>query len=1318
MRFFFIAIILLINNYSIAKSSDNFYFRQIPLFDDMLSYINNIHISQKNGIIWIGTPEGLIRFDGKGKKIYTHSDNNPNSIPDGNILNIVEDKNNIWILTSRGIAIYSYDYDNFKIPLINGKPIIAYSAYIVNDGILFGGVNKIYKYFYNSNTFKEIATIDKPKNLGLNSIILLSEEKLLCTSRWHGLFIINIKNGNIIKSEFDKCSSHPMSIIMDNKRRIWLSDFNHGLKCLNDKGEVIKHYTTKNSNLSNNIILDLKEINNNIWIGTDGGGINILDPENNEFKVMKHISGDTHSLPVNTITCISGNNPNNVWAGSTRGGLIYIKKVNMINYSETILGYNKALSEKAVLTLSYNKDKNILWIGTDGGGINSFNLENKIFKHYPTTWGDQISSICDISEKQMLISIFSRGIYYFDKTNGNKIQLNIEDEELNKTLFYSGKSVLLHKYNDNILLLSDFIYKYNLKNHKIDTVKYENGIRNNESFYFISEDNDAIYFNDQHSVYKFTKNNDILYKLISVPLKTQLYSIARDKNKKFWIGTSDGLKFWNEKDSIIHPVKTSLFKRVNSVICDSCGNIWIGAEQKLFVYKPQENKFIMFDESDGVLPNEFSRTARVLLQDNNLFMGGKNGLLYVDTDIYNMFKYNIVPPVLITDFSINGENQKFKIKDNQITIPWNSKNIKINTIVKDEDILRNKLYSYNINGTIKNTFVPEIFIHSLKPGTYPIKLSYDLKDGNKVKDILLLTITVLPPWYATWWFMLLCVISVISLITGMFIYFVRKKENKLKWIMKEHEQKIYEDKVRFLINISHELRTPLTLIHAPLNRILKNIDKNSSMYEALFKIYRQANRMKEIINMVLDIRRMETGFNTISLKKQNFNEWLENVGEEFKDECSLKNVTLIINKDYDINEFAFDKNKCTIILTNLLSNALKHSPENSTITVSSQINREKNTIRITVTDEGKGIKSDEIEKLFVRFYQGENETGGSGIGLSYAKTLVEQHGGIIGAYPNKEKGASFFFEIPINMSNDETLTCQPKEYINELFGNENSNDIMSKSNQAENYNIENIKLLFIDDNKSLTDFMAEEMKYYYKDIVTSNSGKNILNEIEKIKPDIIVSDVMMPDMNGFEFCKAIKENINISHIPVILLTAITDGQSKEYGYKVGADAYMSKPFQTEELKNVIDNIIFNRKKAKEHYQNFGFLPEPTKETFSMADENFMKKLNKIIYDNIDNTNLDINLICNEIGMSRTSLYTKLKVITEMGANEYINKVRLEKAITLILSDKYTVNDIATMVGFNTSRYFSTAFKQYTGMTPTQYKNSNKNQDIEKNKCME
>ena len=326
LKLLIIAFILLTHNIVLADNNEeHYYFKQIQLFDDMTSFINQIHINTENGILWIATPEGLIRFDGKLRKRYSHVNNNQSSIPGENVTKIIEDKNNtMWVLTSGGIAKYSAEYDNFTIPQIDNKNITAYSACLTENGILFGGNNRIYKYSYDTRNFEEVCKLETKSNLMFNSIINLGNGKILCASKWYGLIMIDLNTGLQVKSDFDNFSTHPMAFIKDSKERLWLSDFNQGLKCFDTKGKLIHHYTVNNSELSNNIILDIKEINNNIWLGTDGGGINILNPETGEIKVMQHISGDVHSLPVNTITCLYGNGYENIWAGSTRGGLIYI----------------------------------------------------------------------------------------------------------------------------------------------------------------------------------------------------------------------------------------------------------------------------------------------------------------------------------------------------------------------------------------------------------------------------------------------------------------------------------------------------------------------------------------------------------------------------------------------------------------------------------------------------------------------------------------------------------------------------------------------------------------------------------------------------------------------------------------------------------------------------------------------------------------------------------------------------------------------------------------------------------------------------------
>ena len=724
----------------------------------------------------------------------------------------------------------------------------------------------------------------------------------------------------------------------------------------------------------------------------------------------------------------------------------------------------------------------------------------------------------------------------------------------------------------------------------------------------------------------------------------------------------------------------------------------------LFAWLIKEKKFVLFGESDGVILNEYLSKPQLLSMQGEVYMGGVKGLLHINSNL--PLTTSELPQLQLSDVIINGESVNNELSGNPkgISAPWNS-NITIRVMSKEEDIFRQKVYKYQIEGLNDQqieSYNPELAIRSLPPGSYKIMASCTAKDGSWIPSQEVLELTILPPWYRTWWFILSCAIFVAAVIIETFRRTLKRKEEKLKWAMKEHEQQVYEEKVRFLINISHELRTPLTLIHAPLSRILKSLSSDDNHYLPLKAIYRQSQRMKNLINMVLDVRKMEVGESKMQIQPHPLNQWIEHVSQDFINEGEAKNVRIRYTLDPRIETVSFDKDKCETILSNLLINALKHSPENTEITITSELLPEAGRVRISIIDQGNGLQQVDIRKLFTRFYQGTGEQSGTGIGLSYSKILVELHGGSIGARNNQETGATFFFELPLKQGIEEII-CQPKAYLNELISDDKNEHIPNENN----FDTTPYTILVVDDNPDLTDFLKKSLGEYFKRIVIASDGVEALQLIKNHAPDIIVSDVMMPRMNGYELCKNMKEDITISHIPIILLTARDDKQSQLSGYKNGADGYLTKPFEIEMLMEIVRNRLKNREATKKRYLNAGLIPAVEESTFSQADETFLLKLNQIIQENLDSSSLDVTFICKEIGMSRASLYNKLKALTDMGANDYINKFRMEKAITLITGTEMSFTEIAEKVGFTTSRYFSTAFKQYTGDTPTQYKEKRK-----------
>lgn len=1283
----------------------HYYYKQISLKDGLPSTVRCI-LTDEQGFVWIGTRSGLGRYDGHELKKYIHQADHPHSLPHNLINQITEDKqNNIWILTDKGVACYQRQSDDFFIPTDEkGNNILAYSTCLMKDGVLFGSQNKVYFYNYQNSSLRLLQTFNQEPNFNITLLSLWNAHTLLCCSRWQGLLLLDLNTGKHSPPPFD-CGKEIMNMLIDSQNRIWIAPYNEGIRCFTPDGKQLASYTTHNSNLNNNVVLSLAEREGKIWIGTDGGGINILEPETGRFSLLEHVPGsDNYSLPANSILCLYNDRNNNIWAGSIRNGLISIREVSMKTYTDVLPGSDRGLSNNTVLSLYQEADDRI-WIGTDGGGLNLFNPLTEKFTHFPSTWEDKVASICPFTSGNLLLSIFSQGVFVFNPSTGKKTPFIIIDSETSTRLGSRGKTVnLFQNTPHSVLLLGDHVYQYHLKEQTFSIATEQQGADIIGAILPVTNYQNYTYLNDTKHIFRLDNHTNRLEVLYQCSGDTLLNSVSRDEYGNFWIGNNYGLTHYHPATQEQTPMPTSLFGEVTQIVCDQQGKVWIGTDNMLFAWLIKEKKFVLFGESDGVIQNEYLSKPRLLSSQGNIYMGGVKGLLHINSNLPLITSE--FPQLQLSDVIINGESVNDKLSGTPVGIsaPWNS-NITIRIMSKEKDIFRQKVYRYQIEGLNDQqieSYNPELAIRSLPPGSYKIMASCTAKDGSWIPSQEVLELTILPPWYRTWWFILCCAIFIAAIIVETFRRTLKRKEEKLKWAMKEHEQQVYEEKVRFLINISHELRTPLTLIHAPLSRILKSLSAEDTQYLPIKAIYRQSQRMKNLINMVLDVRKMEVGESKLQIQPYALNQWIEHVSQDFISEGEAKNVRIRYQLDPHIDTVSFDKDKCEIILSNLLINALKHSPQDAEIIIMSELLSEENSVRISIIDRGNGLKQVNTQKLFTRFYQGTGEQSGTGIGLSYSKILVELHGGSISAQDNQDAGATFFFELPLRQQSEEII-CHPKAYLNELMSDDNK----EQQPEEDNFDTSPYSVLVVDDNPDLTDFLKKSLGEYFKRVVIASDGMEALQLTKSHVPDIIVSDVMMPRMNGYELCKNIKEDITISHIPIVLLTARDDKQSQLSGYKNGADAYLTKPFEIEMLMEIVRNRLKNRESIKKRYLNAGLVPAPEESTFSLADETFLLKLNKIIQENLDNSNLDVTLICKEIGMSRASLYNKLKALTDMGANDYINKFRMEKAITLITHTDMSFTEITEKIGFTTSRYFSTAFKQYTGETPTQYKERQK-----------
>ena len=1288
-------LLLFILLHSISEAKQ-YFFQQIPSQNGLSSMVRCMEVSQEKGYVWIGTRSGIGRFDGYEQRRYLR----------GNVTHILEDEEHtIWVITEKGVFRYNEIEDNFI--LVRDKdnnPVIASSLCLWEDGVIFGGRGRLYKYNYEDHIINLFHTLKPNGKYHISNLYQWDSHTLLATNRWAKALFIDIATGNTRPVPFN--SEQIISLLIDRKGNVWVAHYNQGVSCYGRNGKQLQTYHTQNSPLKTNVVLSLEEHNGQIWMGTDGGGIHILNPQTGKISTLRYIPGDRYSLPANSILCLYNDKSNNMWAGSVRNGLINIKEVGMKTYQDVLPGQNYGLSEKTILSI-YQDNDNQIWIGTDGGGINLFDPATGKFHHILSTWEEKVASITGMDKNHLLVSLFSQGLFVFHKETHRYQPLVIINDSINDILCHRGKTVNVYQNTpETILMLSETPYKYHIGKKQFIPITKGKGITDIVGTLLpINSTGEDCYLHDLEHIYKINSSLNELELIFTCQTDTVFNSVSLDENGLLWIGSNYGLSYYNPVTKQYTLVPNTLINEISSLICDRQGRVWIGTEEKLFAYLIKEKKFILFGEPDGVVQNEYLEKPRLLSSSGDVYMGGVNGLLHINRHLPD--EPALLPTLQLADILVGGERVYDRISnDHQLSVNEKSKPIIIKIITRNKDIFRKPMYRYTItglNGQNIYSYLPEINLSSLPTGSYHIKAACSTRNGDWTADYDILTLIVLPPWYKSGWFILSCTLFIFVSVILIFILLLRNKETKLKWAMKEHEQQVYEEKVRFLINISHELRTPLTLIHAPLKQLMDKLTADNENYPLIQSICKQSERMKNILNTVLNVRKMEVGQSTLHVQSIQLDEWAEQLISDFKPEASVRGITLVYQPEPEIQTLCFDKEKCTTILTNLLINALKYTPDESTISISTRLSEDKR-VRISISDQGPGLKDVDTNNLFVRFYQGNNSRPGTGIGLSYSKILVEQHGGNIGAYDNKNfgsPGATFWFELPLN-TEPGNITLHPQEYLNTLLAPTQETESIPKQ-QEENKTAPNHTLLVVDDNKDLTDYLATALKDRFKTIWVAADGEEALRLCRKKRPHIVVSDIQMPRMNGYELCKQIKEDLEISHIPVILLTARNDEESQLYGYKNGADAYVTKPFEVSMLYAIICSQLHNRERMRTRYTDIGPLPPPEEGTFSSADEEFLNRLNQIITEHLDNEQLGIPFICDKIGISRASLYNKLKALTDMGANDYITQIRMERAIWLILHTELSVNDIADKTGFSTARYFSTVFKQHTGCSPTQYR---------------
>lgn len=1303
--FLIVAIILSLYSKSYAEVKLNFY--EISLKEGLSQTSVHDICRDYKGILWIGTSFGLNRYDGSQMRQYFNINTDTTSISGNQIHFIQEDKlKNLWIGTNNSVVRYNRESDNFERPY-ELKDIIIKSCFQLSDRMIFFTTDRMISYYYKDQTYRTTFFQANIRSIPLSiRIAQIDEQTLLLGTRWRGVVRCDLKTGQLFQEKFHS-SPQITDLCIDNKGIIWLSSYGEGLFAYSRDGKLIKHFTSENSNLCYNVILDLQiSSDGDLWIATDGNGISRLDKDHH-FHNLSYNPEDPNSLPVNSVLKIYQDEYNNIWIGSIRGGVIGTKSNFIRSYTHSYPNSSHGISDRTVS--SFFEDNNgQIWIGTDGNGINKFDPEEEKFSHFPSTFKRKVTSIARYSDHELMLSYFHGSLKLFNTNNGttkdSPIKLNASESN-NGWIGTTLKNI----DPDRILIMSEKLYLYSISKNTLDCISKWSSDSIDGGLKFINYKDSMLYAYSPSRIYRINLKNESISLITNIKrhLRTDATAVTQDNSGNFWIGADKGLWKYDVSSGKYSVQNNNTFQRVSTLCFSNDSLLWVGASNTLYCYQINRKQIWEYGSSDGVQPNIYISKATFQSKNGDLYFGGVNGFQRIMTG--QRKKDSVSPDIELIELQLNGDLLTGFSPDTErkITIPPTNQTIDLRLIVKDQSFFNKKVIRYKLEGINDNyitTTDPNIRFTKLRPGEYIFKAQIRDSEGNWSKDIDIITICVAPFWWQTWWFKLFVTGILVLCISWIRTIQKRRQAKILEKRIAVHEKEMSDQKIRFLININHELRTPLTLISAPIERLLKNQQTlNEESHQTLLGVYKQTRQMKDVIDMVLDIRKMELKQEELHLTSFDLTLFLEEIIDDFRQEFQAKGIELCYKSECNTNiQIRSDKGKCHKIINNLLINALKFSNKDTKVWVNLRLINDR--IQIDIIDEGIGLAGIDPDKLFTRFYQANHNLGGSGIGLSYSKSLVELMNGEIGCKQNETQGATFWINLPLQCDANKSRNIH---IIDESSSQNEEYDIYTDDTLEKDYSIlKDYSVLIVEDQDELNHYLKTELSQYFKHVYTAFNGKEGLQIALEKMPDCIISDIMMPEMNGYELCHKLKNNIEVSHIPLILLTARSDDSSTKYGYKVGAEAYLTKPFSIEALLNLTTNIFILKHKMQERFRSSGYTLLPEEICCNNEEEQFLKKLMAVIEEEISNPDLDVDMLADKMAVSRSTLYAKMKNISGSGVKDFINEIRIKRAMILLQETKLQIVEISEKVGYNQQRYFSTAFKQYTQMTPTQYRQEN------------
>ncbi len=1382
-----------------AQPSSNFQIRFKHLTNDLSNSTITCIFQDSYGYMWIGTRNGLNRFDGVNVKVYGNTFNDTTSLSDNYVRCIFEDKEkNLWVGTNfGGINVLLRDKDVFKryhSGTGNGNLSDNAISGITEDdegnvwiGTMNGGVNVFDPISKSFSIYKHHKR--EENSLSNNNISFVYKDlsgNIWVGTEGGGLNLYDKKNESFTSFQHDVSDNtsisgdEVISIHQSNKDRIWIGTRHDGANLLtkDSSGNFVFENFRKNekdpNSVSHNTILSIMEDSQKIvWMGTENGGLNRYDPATSNFDHYYYNPNDKNSISNNSIWTIYEDNAKMLWFGT------YNQGINLIDtYSNRFKHFDVNIFEQLSInngnvTSFYEEENGDLWVGTDGGGLNYYNAKEAKFTYYRhdpdndnSIGSDAVIGLYKDKDDNLWVGTWNGGLNLFDR-NSKTFKRFIHDKA-DVTSIAGNNIYSVCEDSKGRFWVGTFSNQLDLFNPETNTFTHlvfsEDEVINTRNVFTLKIFEDRLgylWLCTETGLVKLLIDDDFNIEMVKYTYNEKdpnglsnnlVHAIFEDSANNLWVGTGNGLNLYDRATATFKTYRTDdglPSNVVYSIQEDNDQNLWLSTSHGLSKFNVNKESFRNYEVFDGLQSNEFLRNSCFKNKDGLMYFGGINGFNVFNPE--SVRDNPFIPPVYIVGLRIDNEEittisqdsplSKYITDTDLIKLNYNQSNFGFDFAALNYSQAEKNQYRYWLEG-FDNGWKDVKGLRSanyskVPPGTYTFWVKGSNNDRLWNPEMATIKIIISPPFWNTWWAHLIYIISAIAIIYWLYKNIVNRERLQsnlqLERTTRENAESLHKAKIQFFTNLSHELRTPLTLIIGPMEKLISLHEGSKFMREQLYVINQNAHRLLRLVNQLLDFRKAESGNLQLKVAQGNIVNFIREIILSFQGFAAQKKIELIFSGEFDDIQVYYDRDQLEKVLYNLISNALKYTHENGQVVVktswmapgqlkeidglSSDHALVKNGfVELVVRDNGIGIAFEHQEDIFKRFFVIEDDENhhdiGTGIGLSLVKTLVEMHHGIITVDSELGEYTEFKIKLPLG-----------KDFIDEKFlikDFKNSEDIINYGHvfQEEvpendtflhhplvNDNVENEDLpilLVIEDNADVRNYITSVFEAEYK-LYESTNGVDAFELAKEIIPDLIISDVMMPKMDGITLCHKLKQELKTSHVPIILLTARTSLIFKIEGFETGADDYITKPFNANLLKVRARNLITSRKILREHFlNNDGVKIEPTKVAYTSKDELFLNEAMKIVENNMSNSEFTVEELGKEVGMSRMQLYRKLKSLTGFSANEFIRLLRLKRAAQLLQHNDLTVSEITYDVGFTDLQYFRSCFKKQFGMNPSEY----------------